>query len=366
MVANWDSNVGYAWWLMESYWVVLAEHYPGRMNTVLAYPSISEIPEAIAGAPIQTVQEDFTQRGWALLRKLPFLIKHRIHTIYFSDRPSRSWVYLFFRLVGVRRIIVHDHTPGLRTPPKGLKRLAKKWLNRLPWITADVCIGATDYLKHRFVEIGCMPVSKCHAANNGIPLEQPDPESAHQRFGIPQERTLIVTAARANRYKGGFQALEALSRLAQKADVPDWHYLYLGDGPDRDAMLDYARELGIEQRVSFPGRVSNVLALLPSAGAALHPSKGEVGYSLSILEYMLCGLPVIVPGNPSVCGATEHEQTGLVYPEGDVQALAEAIERLLIDSDSRRAMGERASRAVRERYSLERTHAELLGIVAGG
>lgn len=361
LVANWDSDVGYAWWLMESYWAVLAEDYQAQMNAILAYPSISKLPDVIEKAPVTPMVVDFSRFSPALLwTQLRFLRRHRVKAVYLSDRAPRHWIYPLYRLVGVRHILVHDHTPGLRTPPKGIKRAIKALMNRIPAYTADVCIGATAYIRERFVQVGCVPGHKCFAADNGIPLELPPPRDTHELFGIPRDKKIIVTAARANRYKGALFALEALAQLKLDQEAVDWHYLYLGDGPDRDLLISTAREMGLEKEVSFPGRVSGITALLPQAALAFHPSKGEVGYSLSILEYMLCGLPVIVPDNPSVCGATDNGQTGTIYKEGDVQAAATALANLLHNDETRQRMGGQARKIVETRYSLTQTHRKLL------
>lgn len=363
LVANWDSDVGYAWWLMESYWAALADEYQDEMSPILAYPSISKLPAVIDSAPISAVVADFSRFSLALLwTQLRFLRKHQVRVIYLSDRAPRHWVYPLYRLAGVRRILIHDHTPGLRTRPKGIKRALKMWMNRIPAYTADACIGATEYIRERFIQVGCLPRHKCFAADNGIPLNCPEPRDTHERFNIPKAKKLIVTAARANRYKGALFALETLAQLKRTQGAADWHYLYLGDGPDRGLLIQTAKDMGLENEVSFPGRVAGVTALLPQGSLAFHPSKGEVGYSLSILEYMLCGLPVVVPDNPSVCGATEDGQTGIIYKENDVESAAGALAGLLNDADLRKQMGEQARRTVENHYSLTQTHRKLLDV----
>lgn len=359
--ANWDSDVGYAWWLMESYWIILAKRYRQDYEPILAYPSISKLPEAIAQSPIEVSVSDFSSFGVKVFAQIRFLVKHRVRVIYFSDKPVRHWAYALFRLVGVRKIVVHDHTPGLRTPPAKWKRWVKRAVWTLPGVKADVCIGATEFVRQRFIEVACVPSSRCHTVANGIPTALPSTASIHERFCIPRDRKVIVTAARANRYKGGFFALEVFADLIHRG-VDNWHYVYMGDGPDREELLRLSAELGLGDRVSFPGRVSDVLGLFQSAYCAFHPSGGEVGYSLSILEYMLCGLPVIVPDNPSVSGATLKDATGLVYRSSNVNDASEAVMHLLEDPAHCRKMGINAARTVREQFSLRETHRKLIQV----
>lgn len=360
MTANWDSNVGYAWWLMESYWVTLAERYCDSMEPILAYPSISKVPDAVARSPLVLKVEDFSKFSPVLLvRQVLFIIRHRVRVMYLSDRPTRHWAYGVFRLAGVRSIVVHDHTPGLRTVPAGLKRKVKAFLNRLPLINADICIGATDFVRERIINVACVPAAKCYAVPNGIPLALPAPRSIHEAFGLAPEVQVIVTAARANRYKGGFFALDVFAQVKERYGLQGWHYVFMGDGPHRDELKAAAERLGLADNVSFPGRVEGVTALFQSASLAFHPSQGEVGYSLSILEYMLAGLPVVVPDNPSVSGATVSGETGFIYPENDVSAAAAIVLECFRNPERSREIGAAAEASVRRDYSLSRAHERL-------
>lgn len=362
LVANWDSDVGYAWWLMESYWAVLAKRYHHHVRVLLAYPSISRLPEVIAKAPLQTMEQAFQATDLkSIWRQCRFLRRHRVRSIYFSDRATWHWRYLFYRLCGVRMIVVHDHTPGLRTAPTGIKRWLKAFVQRLPWITADGLIGATPFVCQRFIDINQAPADRCYTAANGLPelAITPTTQSVHTLFSIPDNHLILVMTGRANRYKGIDFVLECLARLRQQG-CESMHFLFCGDGPDLDHFRQLTRQLNLTRQVTFTGRRDDIPALLPGCDIAIHPSLGEVGYSLSILEYMRAGLPVLVPDNPSVCGATIHERTGLIYPAGNLDGAGSALLRLIQDRELRRQMGRQAQLEVQQRYTLRATHQALL------
>lgn len=361
LVANWDSNVGYAWWLMESFWAELARHYHARCPVLLAYPSISRLPQAIANAPLTPLVQDFTATDLrSVWQQGLFLRRHKVQGMYFSDQSTRHWRYLLFRLCGVRLIITHDHTPGLRTRPTGLKRLAK-WLSmRLPWITADGMLGASEFVRQRLIDINLAPARRCHAVPNGLPAAPPEPPAeVHQLFAIPRERSILVMTGRASHYKSIDFVLHALARLLRRGERR-LHFLFCGDGPHLEEFQQLARQLGITNQVTFAGRRQDVPQLLEDCDIAIHPSQGEVGYSLSILEYMRAGLPVLVPNNPSVCGATRHGQTGLIYRDGDLESACTALVQLLDQPKWRQQLGEQARNEVARHYTLSSTHAALL------
>lgn len=361
LVANWDSDVGYAWWLIESYWVELAKRYHEYYSPILAYPSISKIPDKIVQAPVAVKTANFSSFSRGLFGQLMFLSRNNVTAIYFSDKPARHFAYLLFRLFGVRKIIVHDHTPGLRTLPGKWKRWAKRIVWAVPGIKADVCIGATEFVRQRFIDIACVPASRCHAVTNGIPISLPPIKSIHEHFSVSVDRKIIVTAARANRYKGGFFALDVLAELI-RLGVRNWHYIYMGDGPDLASLKEHRDKLGLSEYVTFPGKIDDIRSLMQSSYMAFHPSNGEVGYSLSILEYMLCGLPVVVPDNPSVCAATSPKIDGEVYSEFDLKDAAAKIKELLLDTEKASLFGKNARSRVEQTYSLDRSHKSLLQI----
>lgn len=361
LVANYDSGTGYAWWLMESFWARLAEHYHGQCRVILAYPSISFLPKAISSAPIEAVQQDFNGTGiFQVLAQCRFLCSNNVIAIYLSDKPTWHWRYVLYRLYGVRVIIIHDHTPGARSPAKGLTKLLKKAIHRLSWLAVDGAIGATEYVRQRLITVNCLPMDRCFAAPNGLPsrpvgLKKID---LHTLFCIPEHRKILIMTGRAAHYKGVDFVLKALAHL-KAAGESAFHFVFVGDGPQLQMFKDNARNLDLEEHVAFVGKRNDIPALLLGADIAVHPSQGEVGYSLSILEYMRAGLPVVVPDNPSVCGATEHEVTGLVYLEGDYLEAMRSIQRLLDDSDLSKRMGSQAIVAVRK-YTLQSTHDALL------
>lgn len=363
LVANWDSGVGYAWWLMESFWATLARAYSPTHRVLVAFPSISTLSPELTSAPLEAVEEDFGARGPAAFwRQIRFLRAHRIRVLYLSDRGTVSLRHLAFRLLGgVRLIVTHDHTPGLRTRPRGLKRAAKALLHRIPGLAVDGAIGASEFVRERLIDVVRMPPERCFAAPNGLPPEDTDTLSVDVRneFGFGPEQKILVMTGRANRYKNVEFVLEVLARLTP-AEQAALRFLFVGDGPDLEHFRHRAAALNLAPLCTFAGRRSDVPAILRGCDLAIHPSRGEVGYSLSILESMRAGLPVLVPDNPSVCAATRDGETGLIYREDDPEDALKVLRCLLRDPATARHIGEAARNEVATRYRLEDTHRALL------
>lgn len=361
LVANWDSGVGYAWWLMESFWVVIAEHYQTKYNVRLVYPSISKIPDSIVKSNIKTEQFDFTKINCShVIKQCKFIVNNNIKCIYFSDQQYAHWRYILYRLCGCHIIINHDHSPGERTIPNGLKKLLKQIRMRIPFYTCNAIIGASPYIWHRAIDVACFPARQTYVAQNGLPhREISTPVNIHREIGISAQIKLIITTGRASKYKGIDFAIHCMAKLVYEKHRMDFHWLFCGDGPDLYEFQSLVNEYKLENYVTLAGRRNDIQFILPACYCAFHPSRGEVGYSLSILEYMQAGLPVIVPNNPSVCGATQDNVTGFIYNNNDIASACSAITRLLDDSETRNRMSQESSNAIKH-YTLEKTHRALL------
>jgi glycosyltransferase involved in cell wall biosynthesis len=68
------------------------------------------------------------------------------------------------------------------------------------------------------------------------------------------------------------------------------------------------------------------------------------GWGISILEAAACGTPTVASDAPGLRDAVRDGETGLLAPHGDVDALADRLERLLADADLRERMGAAARR----------------------
>src|SRR5204863_9490589 len=124
----------------------------------------------------------------------------------------------------------------------------------------------------------------------------------------------------------------------------------IGDGAERDALAATAVERGVERYVHFLGYRSDARDWLAGCDMYVNSSISE-GVSLTILEAMAAGLPVVatrVGGTPEIVDAT----CGMLVPPRDRQALAGAIVALARDPPQRAQPGGAARRRVEDRFRL--------------
>ncbi len=152
------------------------------------------------------------------------------------------------------------------------------------------------------------------------------------------QRPLLISACRLVPLKGLEYALRAL----KKVESLDWEYHILGEGPLRNSLEKLAKDLQLEQRVRFLGKMprEETLKLIQSATLFLQPNVGPEGFGLSVAEALSLGTPALAFDTPALNEIIEHGKNGLLVPSKNVSALAEAIQCLLQDNELLSRMGE--------------------------
>lgn len=166
----------------------------------------------------------------------------------------------------------------------------------------------------------------------------------------------VVMVGRLSPEKDPFTLVRAAA-IAKEMD-PGFRLEIAGNGPCMEELQGLATQLGVgEETVKFLGEVSDVPELLSRANVFVLPSLTE-GVSLTLLEAMARGLPVIatrVGGNPEV---VVDGETGLLVQAGDARGMAEAMLRLQAKPEMCRNMGEAAHNRVIARFDARRMVAE--------
>ena len=181
----------------------------------------------------------------------------------------------------------------------------------------------------------------------------------------PKLKPVAISVARLSATKDFPTLLRAVPLVLPH--VPDFRLRIVGDGPERAKLETLIDELHLRPQVELLGERHDVPALLAESGFFVSSSLNE-GISLTLLEAMAVGLPVVttaVGGNPEV---VLDGHTGRLAPAGDPAALAGAIVNLCADHDLWSAMGMLGRHRVEQNFeirqmirSYEALYEELLG-----
>ena len=168
---------------------------------------------------------------------------------------------------------------------------------------------------------------------------------------------MVVAAGRLARQKG----FDILLRAFAAMRASDVRLAILGEGPDRDALMGLAGELGLRERLIMPGHVADPAPWFAHAAAFALSSRWE-GFGHVLVEAMACDTPVVAfdcPHGPA--DIVEDGETGTLVPPQDADALARALDRAIGNPAFAGRLCDAGQRAAM-RFSapaIARTYAEL-------
>jgi len=267
-------------------------------------------------------------------------------TLAFFGVPSGAIAWLLKRVFGIPYIVSlrGGDVPGFR--PYDFQRYHKilSPFLHLIWKDASAIVANSNGLRAlanvfdaRF-EIPIIP--------NGVNLQE---YAAEVRAWSPPR---LLSVGRLVHQKGLDLAMHALAELKDL----EWEWCIAGDGPQINVLISLANELGIQDRITFPGWRSHaeLVECYKGSNLFLFPSRHE-GMPNVVLEAMASGLPVVasrIAGNEEL---VLDGETGLLFPSEDVESLCVALRKLLIDNSQRQKMGNASRRRVEALYSWENT-----------
>lgn len=187
----------------------------------------------------------------------------------------------------------------------------------------DGVIVPSEYLKRMVVGWG-VEEAKVWVIYNALPPDALPPDitqaEAREQLGLNDE-PIVLTVGRILPWKGMDHLIAAL------AHVPEVRLMVAGDGPTLEAAKTRAAASGVEERVTFLGRVGREkMPLYMKAADYVAVYSGYEGLSHTLLESLRVGTPVIASdkgGNPEV---VRHGVNGLLVPYVNVDALTAALE----------------------------------------
>lgn len=180
---------------------------------------------------------------------------------------------------------------------------------------------------------------------------------------------VVLFVGRVERAKGVFDLVEAVDRLAAGGERPDLELHVVGDGPHEAELRERVAELGLEDAVEFAGVVPNdeLQHCYAAADVVCNPSHYE-SLGMVNLEALACGSALVATDLDAVTAYATDDESALLVPPEDVDALADALDRALASQTLRERLG-RAGRDAAAEYAWEKQGERLvshLAAVTGG
>lgn len=319
---------------------------PRASDTFVARAGASRARQSASAASRRANQ--FFERDLRLLVPLARLIRREGISLVHANNNLRvnRYVYWAAAACGVP-VVAHQR---FVFPPSRIDRANARLVRRILCISRlvlDSLEPIADRADLRLVYDG-VDVPEC----------APDPPS----FG---NAPTIAAVGRLVGWKGQHTLLRAAPALLRAH--PQARFLLVGAGDAEGGyeaeLRKLVQELGIESQVEFRGHVADMDRLYrESVDIVVHCSVTAEPFGLVMAEAMAAARPLVASDKGASAEIVDHEQTGLLFPAGDPDALAEQLLKLLNQPDWAREMAHRGFERVAQRFDVKRTAREVSAV----
>ena len=251
------------------------------------------------------------------------------------------------------RFVPRDRTPVLvRTRHVSVpvaRDFATRWLYRTA-MTRTVTTG--EALRDRLVRDNGLDPARVDSVPTGIDAAryaQVDKAQARAQLALPPDAPLISIVATLRSWKGHRYLVEAMRHVKRS----DARLLIVGDGSQRDALVQQVATLGLEPRVVFAGQRDDVVPWLRASDVFALPSYANEGVPQALLQAMFASVPCVTTDAGAIPEIARDGDTATIVEKENAVALAAGIDTLLADPVRAAAQAARALSFVAARYTLD-------------
>ena len=186
--------------------------------------------------------------------------------------------------------------------------------------------------------------------------EQADRKLIRASLGIPSSAFLFGTVGRLSKQKAPFDFVNAAAQVYKT--YPNAHFVWVGDGELMSETKNLVQSLHLEEVFHFAKHRKDVSSILKSMDCFVLASHWE-GFSLSVLEAMAAGLPVVISRVSGAAEAVLDGITGYVAPIGEPEALALAMGNLISNPHDAKSFGKIGRQRFQQKFTVERMIKEI-------
>lgn len=233
-----------------------------------------------------------------------------VDVVHAHEAKAVHWAFLHYVMKRTPYVV----TRRVDSPVKD------KWVNRSSYRRAAERVAISRVIQRQLESRGWGGVALIPSAFSGLPHSMEATQSFRADF--PDKFLVGHAGALVDRHKGQRVLLDAARQLAGRA--PDMHFVFLGDGEDRDALQGESADL---PNVTWMGFKENIGDYLAGLDVFAFPSRNE-GLGSVLLDVMDMRIPIIASDVGGIPDIVQHRKTGLLVDNGDAEALAEGLIRL--------------------------------------
>ncbi len=284
----------------------------------------------------------------AIVRLARCMRRFRPEIVQFHTSHAHTLGVLAAALLGRRR----PRTLLTRRVDFSIYRHSFFGLNHVKYRHVDLIVAISEAIRNVLLDDG-IPPERVTCVPSGIDTSrfEVEPCDLRREHDLPPATKVVVNVAFFADHKGQRYLIEAAPRILR--EFPDCAIFLIGEGELLEPLRRLARELGVADRVFFPGFRTDVPAILRGADVYVMPSHKE-GLGTSVLDALWCELPLVAAEAGGIPEVVQHEVNGLLVPPRDSEALAAAVLRLLENPAEARRLAAAGPGVVASRYTADR------------
>ena len=365
-----STNAGYAIGPLEKVFYRVAVDAAGNRDLVhFTYRSMSGgWPTTLPPDFRNVAAFDIRTRNRRELESLgAFVREHRVRTVLGFDMPVGLPACRVLRKNGVRRIIAY-----WGAPMSSIYRPPLLWLRRLDCLAhrhkPDHYVFESEAMRESAIRGRGLPHRVTSVVRLGIDTSvfRPLPKHgyAHDAFGIPTDRCLVVYSGHMEPRKGVDVIVRTAVHLVENAHRRDIHFLLLGNRNGEESRFDpLYRNGAAREYITFGGYRHDMPAIFGSADIGVIASTGWDSFTMSSVEMASCGLPLVVSSLQGLKETVVEEETGFLFPPGSIIDFGQRICLLADRPELRSRLGLAGRKRVIEHMSLDAQVARLTHIL---
>ncbi|MEM2661455.1 MAG: glycosyltransferase family 4 protein [Nitrososphaeria archaeon] len=209
-------------------------------------------------------------------------------------------------------------------------------------------------VKDAFVKQG-IDAKKCVVVHNGIDVETKptiSPSEIRKKWGISENEIIVGTVGSLIKRKRIIDLIDAFYIVTNQTKN-SLKCIIVGDGPEKDSLIEYAKRKKIHEKFIFTGFQVNAISYINVMDIFVLTSERE-GFSKVILEAMLMGKPVVASNVTGPAELVIDGETGFLVPVRHPEIFANYILKLINNHELRKQMGEKARKRAIEKFSIEK------------
>lgn len=327
-------------------------------ETVARYLALPNVSLEVLPRP-ESVQWDTAKKFVGILRR------HRPDIVHLHYVGFLGFYPFLTRLCGTKHVYFTDHTSR---PAGHVLRRAPLWKRVLARVinaplSGVVCVSG--YGRQCLTSLDLLSPDRFHTIFNGVDTLRgaPDPKRRAEfvrKYGIPAKRAIVTQVGWIIPEKGIGDLLDAWRLvLAENTGV---HLVLVGEGSAREDYVRQAVRMGIEDHVTWTGRVQDPFAegVFEAADVVCQVSRWEEIFGFTIAEAMAAGKPVIATRVGGIPELVRDGETGFLVPRGDATQIASRILALLASAELRQRLGVAGRQVALSKFDLKQNVAELV------